>query len=273
MDSKNDFSIELRLLLEAIFAKYHHDFRHYAEPSLERRLRQAISRLGCGTLSRLQDRVLRDPQVFQQLLGYLTVQVSDLFRDPGFFRALREQVVPILRTYPSLKIWVPGCSTGEEAYSLAILCREEGLEDRTLIYATDINPAALETAEKGIYGQDRLAAFSQAYLAAGGAASLSYYYTLDYGLAIFDQTLRRGILFSDHSLATDSVFAEVQLVSCRNVLIYFEQELQDRAVGLFKDSLPHGGFLGLGSKESLRFTAHATAFTPLVPDQRIYQKR
>ena len=165
-----------------------------------------------------------------------------MFRDPAYFRALREQVVPLLRTYPSLKVWVAGCSTGEEAYSLAILLREEGLLQRTLIYATDINPHTLERAEAGIYAIDRIAGFTINHRESGAKSSLSDYYTAAYGRAIFDKSLREHIVFSDHSLATDSVFAEVQFVSCRNVLIYFNRALQDRAVGLFRDSLCRKGF-------------------------------
>lgn len=270
---ESDFDIELRLLLEAIYAKYQHDFRHYSTASLKRRLGQALPHFGVRTLSGLQERVLREPEVFHELLSYLTVQVSEMFRDAGFFRALREQVVPVLETYPSIKVWVPGCSTGEEVYSLAIVFREEGLLDKTLIYATDINSAALEAATKGIYPQDRIAAFSTAYHAAGGKGSLSDYYTLGYNSAKFDNSLIREVLFSDHSLATDHVFAEVQLVSCRNVLIYFDRELQDRAVGLFKDSLERKGFLGLGAKETLKFTSYAEAFVDFVREHRIYQKR
>ena len=269
----NDFDIELQLLIDAIYLKYHYDFRGYARSSLKRRLRTAMSRFGCETLSRLQDKVLHDASTFPALLGYLTVQVSEMFRDPNYFQALRARVVPLLRTYPSLRIWVAGCSTGEEVYSLAILLREEGLLPRTLIYATDINAQALEQAEAGVYGVDRIAGFSDNYRRAGGTASLSEYYTAAYGRAVFDKSLRENIVFSDHSLATDSVFAEVQLVSCRNVLIYFDRVLQDRAVGLFRDALVRRGFLGIGSKESLRFSSHTDAFDELVRHERIYQKR
>jgi chemotaxis protein methyltransferase CheR len=180
--------------------------------------------------------------------------------------------VPLLRTYPSLKIWVAGCSAGEEAYSLAILLREEGLLQRSLIYATDINPRMLERAEAGIYPIDRIAGFTIHHRESGAKSSLSDYYTAAYGRAIFDKSLREHIVFSDHSLATDSVFAEVQFVSCRNVLIYFDRPLQDRAVGLFRDSLCRQGFLGLGSKESLRFSGQASAFVSFVPQEKIYQK-
>ncbi len=264
--------LELDLLLDAIFHRYHYDFRRYSEASLKRRAIAALNHFGCGTLSRLQERVLHEPKVFAELLRFLTVQVSDLFRDPSYFRSIRERVVPYLRTYPSLKLWVAGCATGEEAYSLAIVLAEEGLLDRTLIYATDIHPESLKAAEAGVYDLDRFARFSENYAAAGGRSSLSDYYAAQYSAAVLDRSLRKAILFSDHSLATDSVFAEVQLVSCRNVLIYFERELQDRAVGVLRDSLCRRGFLGLGLKESLRFSAHAAAFAEFVPDDRIYQR-
>jgi len=269
----NTADIELRLLLEAIFAQYQYDFRQYATTPLKRRLGRAMTSLGVSSLSGLQERVLHDPGIFHQLLPYLTIQVSEMFRDPAYFRALRERVVPLLHSHESVKVWVAGCGAGEEVYSLAIAFREEGLFDKVSLYATDINADALRAAETGIYAQERIAAFSQAYLTSGGRGSLSDYYTLGYGSAIFDRSLRRNVVFSDHSLATDQVFAEVQLVSCRNVLIYFDNDLQDRAVGLFREALSPGGFLGLGAKETLRFTSHETAFSELVRDQKIYQKR
>jgi chemotaxis protein methyltransferase CheR len=269
----SDFEIELQLLLDAIFLKYHYDFRGYAQASLKRRVRTALERFGCSTLSQLQDRVLRDATLFQALLDLMTVPVSDMFRDPSYFLTIRRSVVPWLRTYPSLKIWVAGCSTGEEAYSLAILLREEGLLERTLIYATDINAATLEKAAEGVYAVDRVAGFTENHRQSGSTTSLSEYYTAAYGRAVFDKALKSNIVFSDHSLATDSVFAEMQMVSCRNVLIYFSRPLQDRAFGLFRDSLCHRGFLGLGAKESIRLSSHAEAFTELAPGTRIYQKR
>ena len=268
-----DFDIELPLLIEAIYRKYHYDFRQYARASLRRRLMAALSHFACQTLSQLQDKVLRDPEMFPQLLDFLTVPVSEMFRDPGYFRALREQVVPILRTYPSLKIWVAGCSTGEEVYSIAILLREEGLLERALIYATDINPHSLQKAQAGIYDLSRVAGFTENHRKSGARGSLSDYYTAAYGGVMLDKSLRQHIVFSDHSLATDSVFAEVQLVSCRNVLIYFDRVLQDRAVGLFRDALCRKGFLGIGSKESLRFSTHADDFDELAREERIYRKR
>jgi chemotaxis protein methyltransferase CheR len=232
-----------------------------------------MGRFECRSLSQLQDRILHDQTAFPQLLDFLTVQVSEMFRDPLYFRAIREQVVPLLRTYPSLKIWVAGCSAGEEAYSLAILLREEGLLQKSLIYATDINPRTLQAAAAGVFEADRIAGFTSNHHRSGGRSSLSDYYTAAYGRAMFDKSLKEHIVFSDHSLATDSVFAEVQLVSCRNVLIYFNRGLQDRALKLFRESLCRSGFLGIGAKESMRFSAQAEAFNEFVKDERIYQKR
>ncbi|MES2450130.1 MAG: CheR family methyltransferase [Pseudomonadota bacterium] len=265
--------IEIRLLLEALRHRYHYDFRSYAFASIKRRLRQAREQMAFATFSAMQERLLHDETMLPKLLGYLTVQVSEMFRDPSYFRAIREKVVPHLRTYPSLKIWVAGCSAGEELYSLVILFREEGLEERSLFYATDINQAALEAASKGIYPLDRISKFTENHRLSGGKSSLSDYYSSAYGGAAFDTSLRDRVVFSDHSLATDAVFAEMQLISCRNVLIYFNRDLQDRAIGLFRDSLPRNGFLGLGSKENLRFTSHAAAFSEFVREEKIYQRR
>jgi chemotaxis protein methyltransferase CheR len=269
----DNFDIELRLLIEAIYLKYHYDFREYALASLKRRLRSALARFHFETLSQLQDQVLRDPEAFSALLDYLTVPVSEMFRDPSYYKSLREKVMPLLRTYPSLKVWVAGCSTGEEVYSLAILFHEEGLLARTLIYATDINPQSLLKAEAGVYDIDRMPTFTENHRKSGGRGSLSEYYTAAYDRAVIQKSLKQQIVFSDHSLATDSVFAEVHLISCRNVLIYFNRLLQDRAVGLFRDALVRKGFLGIGAKESLRFSAHASGFNDWVRDDRIYQKR
>jgi len=265
--------IERQLLFEAIYLRYHYDFRGYAEASARRRVRAAMTRLACAMVSQLQDRILHDPAAFADVLDVLTVPVSEMFRDPGYFKAVRERVIPMLRTYPSVKVWVAGCSTGEEAYSFAILLREEGLLERAIVYATDINPRTLQQAQEGVYDIDRVAGFSENYRRSGGRGSLSDYYTARYGRAVLDQELKRHIVFSDHSLATDSVFAEVQVVSCRNVLIYFKRELQDRAVGLFHEALCRRGFLGIGSKESLQWTAYAAAFTEVSREDRIFQKR
>ena len=272
-DSMAVFDIEMQLLLQAIHLRYQHDFRSYTVSSLRRRLGRALSDMRLDTLSQLQDKVLRDPAVFARLMQYLTVQVSDMFRDPGYFKALRETVIPLLKTYPSVKVWVAGCSDGEELWSLAILFEEEGLIDKTIFYATDINPMALRRAREGVFALERLAGFSRNYLAAGGTRSLSDYYHAGYGGAHFSRRLIERAVFADHSLATDNVFSELHLVSCRNVLIYFQKDLQDRALKLFGDSLVRRGFLGLGSHESLRCSVHADKFEPIVAGERIYQRR
>jgi chemotaxis protein methyltransferase CheR len=267
------FDIEAALLIDAVYRLYHYDFRGYAPASLRRRLKAAMIRFSCRSLSQLQDKVIHDPAIFPALLDFLTVQVSEMFRDPGYFRALRDRVVPLLRTYPSIKVWVAGCSAGEEAYSLAILLREESLLENALIYATDINPRALQRAATGVFEIERIAGFTANHHKSGARSSLSDYYTAAYGRAVFDKSLKDHIVFSDHSLATDSVFAEVQLVSCRNVLIYFNRALQDRALGLFGDALCHNGFLCIGSKESIRFSSHAGQFMEFDRAERIFQKR
>ena len=264
--------IEIRLLLDAIYRRYHYDFRSYAMSSVRRRLRQARLDFNCATISALQEKVLHDSSMMPRMLGYLTVQVSEMFRDPSYFLSIRKKVVPHLATYPSLKVWIAGCSTGEELYSLVILFREEGLEERTLFYATDINRDALAQAEAGVYDIDRLRQFTENHRLSGGSTSLSDYYQTGYNRCVLDKTLRRNVVFSDHSLVTDQVFGEMHLVSCRNVMIYFDRDLQDRAVGLFRDALPRNGFLGLGAKETLRFSDHAAAFREFVPDDRIYQR-
>jgi chemotaxis protein methyltransferase CheR len=252
MPLERDADLELRLLIEAIYSKYSYDFRDYSGASVKRRVNHALRQFEVKTISALQERVLHDPSAFMQLLQFLTIPVSEMFRDPTHFLAIREEVVPLLKTYPSLKIWIAGCSTGEEVYSMAILLREEGLQ--------------------GIFAMDNIRGYSENYLKAGGRRALSDYYTAAYDYAIFDKTLRENVTFADHSLATDSVFSETQLISCRNVLIYFNKTLQDRAFGLFHDSLCHRGFLVLGSKETLDFSAYSTQFEPLVKPERIYRK-
>ncbi len=272
IEPPSDIDIELKLLMEAIFLKYSYDFRNYTGASQKRRVRYALEQLRLPNVSALQERVLHDPTVFAQLLQYLTIPVSEMFRDPSYFLTLRQQVVPVLQTYPSVKVWVAGCSTGEEAWSLAILLREEGLLERTQIYATDINPASLDKARQGIFPMDAVRGYTANYQRAGGRQAFSDYYTAAYDAARFDPSLCANAVFADHSLATDSVFAETQLVSCRNVLIYFNRALQDRALGLFHESLCHRGFLGLGAKESIDFSSFSTRFDTLARAERIYRK-
>ncbi|TYO71073.1 protein-glutamate O-methyltransferase CheR [Pseudomonas sp. CK-NBRI-02] len=272
LSNERNTDIEIRLLIEAIYLKYSYDFRDYSGASIKRRILHAVRQFDCRTVSALQERVLHDPAAFMQLLQFLTIPVSEMFRDPEHFLAVRREVVPLLRTWPSLKVWIAGCSTGEEVYSMAILLREEGLLERTILYATDINPHSLEKAKQGIYPLKAMQTYAENYRKAGGRRDLSEYYTAAYGNAIIDSSLRENVTFADHSLATDSVFSETQLVSCRNVLIYFNKALQDRALGLFHESLCHRGFLVLGSKESLDFSAYSERFEALVRPERIYRK-
>lgn len=264
--------IELHLLVEAIYLKYNYDFRDYAQASLKRRVSYAMDRFGYSCVSELQTHVLHSSTTFMALLQFLTIPTTEMFRDPSYFLAIRKQVVPFLKTYPSLKIWVAGCSTGEELYSLAIVLKEEDLLDRSIIYATDINPHSLENARKGIFPLSRLRTYTENYHNAGGKSSFSDYYTAAYEHALFDRSLCDKVTFADHSLATDSVFSEAHLISCRNVLIYFNRDLQERAFGLFHESLCHRGFLGLGSKESMNFSGYSDRFTEFNQSQRLYRK-
>ena len=259
-------------LLHAIYDRRHYDFRCYAHASLRRRLSRALTELRCQSLFDLQTKVLADDHAFGALVRLLTVPVSEMFRDPNFFLVFREQVVPELHTYPSLKLWVAGCSSGEEVYSLAIVLAEEGLLDRSLIYATDINEESLGQARTGLYPIDRMKLFSDNYFKSGGKRSLSHYYTAAYGAAVLTRSLTANVVFSDHSLATDSVFSEVEVVTCRNVMIYFDRSLQDRVLGLFRDALPRRGFLGLGSKETVVFSTHAGSFSELPAREGWFRK-
>ncbi|MFC0135533.1 chemotaxis protein CheR [Massilia eurypsychrophila] len=260
------------MLIEAVYLQYNYDFRDYTGASQKRRVLHALSEMGCDSISALQARVMHDPAAFSQLLQYLTIPVTEMFRDPSFYAALREHVVPVLRTYPSLKIWIAGCSTGQEVYSMAIMLREEGLLERAIVYATDINPQSLEAARRGVFPLDQMRLYTENYQAAGGKRAFSDYYTAAYGGALFDKTLMDNVTFADHSLSTDSVFAETHLVSCRNVMIYFNKRLQDRVFGLFHESLCHRGFLALGSKESIEFSAFGARFEPVAKRDRVYRK-
>lgn len=262
---------ELDRLLGVIFERYHYDFRSYARASLRRRVASALARMRMGTVRELALRIATDARAFGELLPWFTVQVSDLFRDPEYFAYFRQHAVPMLRTFPSRKLWVAGCSTGEEAYSFAILLREEELLDRTLIYATDIYETSLRAAEAGVYELDRMRSFSENHRKSGAKTSLSEHYATTPHGAMFDKTLRDHIVFADHSLATDAVFGEMQVVSCRNVLIYFTAELQNRALRLFHDSLVRHGWLGLGPKETLEFSPLRTDFVQ--HPNRWYEKR
>jgi chemotaxis protein methyltransferase CheR len=261
--------LEIELLLEAVYRHYGFDFRGYAYASLRRRVWKRIQAEGLGTVSDLQAAVLHDPEVLDRLLDDLSVNVTAMFRDPGFFLAFRERVVPLLRTYPFFRIWHAGCSTGEEVFSMAILLEEEGLYDRARVYATDMNERVLRQARAGIFPLERMQEYTDNYIRAGGRRSFSEYYTAGYGGALFHPALLRNVVFAQHNLVTDRSFSAIL---CRNVLIYFDKALQTRVHRLFYDSLATFGVLALGGKETLRFSAFEECFEPLAPGDKIYRK-
>jgi chemotaxis protein methyltransferase CheR len=265
--------IEIDLLLEAIQRRYGFDFRGYALASLRRRLWHRAYGEGLQTLSGLQERVLHDPSCMDRLLRDLSINVTEMFRDPSFHRALRERVFPLLRTHPFIRIWNAGCSTGEEIYSLAIALREEGLLDRTRIYATDIDDNVLERARAGMFALDRMQRYTENYLRAGGSDEFSSYYSAAGDSARFDPSLAAGIVFAQHNLVTDGSFNEFHLIVCRNVLIYFGPTLQEAVLGLFGASMSRFGILALGRKESIRHSAHADEYEPLVEAEKIFRRR
>jgi chemotaxis protein methyltransferase CheR len=265
--------IELDLLLEAVYRRYGFDFREYAPASLRRRVARRMRLEGVTTVSALQDLILRDPDVMERLLLDLSINVTAMFRDPSFYTALRNRVLPELRTYPFTRIWVAGCSTGEEIYSLAILLEEEGLNDRTRIYGTDLNEAVLETARRGVFPIHKMQEYTQNYLRTGGTRAFSDYYVSAYDGASFDRSLVRNVVFAQHNLVSDRSFNEFQLIVCRNVMIYFDRSLQDRVHDLFYGSLVRLGILALGHKESIRFSPYADRYQELDAAERIYKKR
>src|SRR5512132_2071648 len=255
--------IEIELLLEGIYRHYGFDFRSYAYASIRRRLWKRSEAEGLPSVSALQERVLHDPDMMNQLLLDLSINVTAMFRDPSFYVAFRNKVVPLLRTYPFIRVWHAGCSTGEEVYSMAILLEEEGLYERARIYATDINEVVVHRAKSGIFPLDRMQEYTENYIKAGGTRSFSEYYVAKYDGALFSPSLQRNVVFSQHNLVTDRSFAEFNVILCRNVLIYFDRELQTRVHGLFHESLVHLGILGLGSKETLRLSEYEDSYEEL----------
>jgi len=264
--------IEFDLILEAIYQKYGYDFRNYAKASLRRRLRYRLSQSNLKTISEMQHKLLNDKEFFDTLLLDLTINVTEMFRDPSFFKALREIVIYELKKQPFIKVWHAGCSSGEEIYSTAILLKENGMYESSLIYATDTNEMVLDKAKSGIFPIEKMKDFTVNYRKAGGLASFADYYTARYDNAIMDNSLKKNIVFSNHNLVTDSVFGEMDLIMCRNVLIYFNRELQDRVFRLFMDSLRPGGFLCLGSKETIRFSSFSENFENVIEKERVYRR-
>ena len=263
--------IELELLLEAIYRRYGYDFRQYSQASIRRRIQHHLTRTRVGSMSELIAKILYDEALFQSLFFDMSVTVTEMFRDPWFYLVLREKVIPFLKTFPFINVWQAGCSTGEEVYSLAILLEEEGLYKRAHIYATDFNDAVLEKAKTRIYPLERIKGYTINYQKAGGKNSLADYYRAQYQSVIMDASLQKNITFANHNLATDSVFGEMHLILCRNVLIYFDRPLQDRVLSIFRDSLLYNGFLCLGSKETIHFSKVKEDFVEFGPKEKIYQ--
>ncbi|BAT52820.1 putative methyltransferase [Nostoc sp. NIES-3756] len=264
--------IEIKLLLEGIYQYYGYDFRNYAVSSLKRRIHSFIRLEGLENISALQEKLLHDRTCLERFLLSLTVNVTSMFRDPSFYLAFRKQVVPLLRTYPFIRIWHAGCSTGEEVYSMAILLQEENLYHRCRIYATDTNEKVLQNAKSGIFPLKMMQEYTQLYLRAGGKQSFSEYYTAAYDHAIFRASLRENVIFAQHNLATDSSFNEFNVIFCRNVLIYFNQVLQKRVHTLFHNSLCSFGILGLGKQESLRFTSYEQYYEEIAKGEKLYRR-
>ena len=265
--------IEIDLLLEALYRRYGYDFRSYARASIERRIRQFLSKAESTSISGMIPRVLNDREFFSSLVRHFSIGVTEMFRDPFVYRAIREEVVPLLRTWPHFKLWHAGCATGEEVYSLAVVLKEEGIYDRATIYATDFNDEALEKSREGVYDLEKLQEATRNYQQAGGKASFSEYYHARYGAVAMDGTLKERLTFSVHNLVSDHVFGEMHLILCRNVLIYFNHALKNRALGLFTESLVHGGFLCLGTKEDLQFSDMSERYDVVDHKARIYKKK
>lgn len=268
----NNEDIETALFIEAIKMKYGHDFSEYSRAHIKRRIKSRIVRSGLSNISELTHQVLENEKFFREVLLDFSINVTEMFRDPDFFCYLREKVIPVLESYPLIKIWHAGCSSGEEVYSMAILLKEAGLYDRCQIYATDYNGSILESAKSGIYDLDLIKEYTRNYIMSGGNSAFSDYYMAKYDHAIIEQELKKRITFAEHNLVTDGSFGEMNIIICRNVLIYFNKSLQDRADQLFCDSLVKGGFLCLGSKETLNFSQVSKHFDTVSEEHKIYRK-
>lgn len=272
MDIENIENIELELVLKAIYLKYGYDFKGYARASVKRRIKHRLSLSGLETISNMQSLVLHDRDFFNTLLNDMSVNVTQMFRDPSFYRALRDKVISVLGKKSFLKIWHVGCSTGEEVYSMAIFLKEAGLYDHALIHATDFDEGVLAAADKGVYPVEKIKEFTKNYKDAGGLESFADYYTARYDFALLDRSLKKNIHFSNHNIVTDGVFGEMNMIICRNVLIYFSRELQEKIFKLFYESLPKGGFLCLGARETIKLSEYSEFFTDIDSKEKIYKK-
>jgi chemotaxis protein methyltransferase CheR len=273
MVSQNTSDIKISMLLEAIYQKYGYDFRQYSLAHISRRINNRMLMNGFNSIHEMQLKVLHDIPFVSQLLMDLSITVTEMFRDPGFYKSIRENVIPLLKTYSFIKIWHAGCATGQEAYSMAIILKEEGIYDRTTIYATDFNQNALNKAKEGIFSNELMKEYTVNYQLSGGKESFADYYTSSYDNVIMNQSLKKNIVWANHNLVTDSVFAEVQMILCRNVLIYFDRKLQNQVLSVFNSSLINGGILCLGSKENLRFSDISGEYNELDMKNRIFKKR
>ncbi|CAA7615003.1 putative methyltransferase Cher3 [Candidatus Terasakiella magnetica] len=272
MDKSDIETIEIDLFVEAMARRHGYDFRHYAKASLRRRVAGMLDALGCTTVAEMLPLILHQPELLPSILSNLSVPVTEMFRDPPVFKALRTEVIPVLATYPRLNIWQAGCATGEEAYSLAILLAETGLLERSQIYATDINDAALAKAEEGIYPAEIITKYAESHRLAGGSLDLQSYFSMAYGFGKIDPAIRAHVSFAHHNLVADGVFCEVNMIVCRNVMIYFDTLLQNRVLDLFGQSLVRNGFLCLGSRENVAFAAAGRQFATVNKILRIYKK-
>jgi len=266
-------NIELELLLQAMYLQYGYDFREYSRAHIKRRVLYRLSQSGFHSISELQDKILHDPVFFEALLRDLSINVTEMFRNPDFYKSIRKQVIPLLKTYPFLKIWHAGCSTGEEVYSFAIMLKEEGLYERSQIYATDFNPDVIQIAKAGVYPIRHIKEYTSNYQQAGGTCSFSEYYRASNNSVIFDQDLKKQIVFAAHNLVSDGVFAEINMIICRNVLIYFNRDLQNRVLNLFNESLVNGGYIGLGSKETIQFSPIASKYKTIDSKEKLFKKK
>ena len=273
MEPKKIAEIEVDVLLEAIRLRYDYDFKNYARASLNRRVQNLLSKENLQMPYQLIPRILYDHTIFDKFLSEMSVTVTELFRDPPFFKAIQDIIFPVLRTYPYVKIWHAGCATGEEVYSLAILLKEAGLLGKARIYATDYNKRSLELAKEGIYSAANLEANKKAYLKAGGKKTLDHYYTEQYDAFKFQDSLKENITFAYHNLVKDGVFGEMHMVVCRNVLIYFDKDLQNHAFTLFDNSLVKMGFLCLGSKETIDYSIVKEHYETFSKPNKIYRRR
>lgn len=273
MEPEEPKDVEIASFLDAVHQQYGYDFRQYSRAHIKRRIMNRIAISGIEDLYQFQWSILNDSLFASKFLQDLSITVTEMFRDPGFYRSVRENVIPVLKTYPFIKVWHAGCATGQEAYSMAILLKEEGLYDRTTIYATDFNQDALNHARSGIYSSKMMKDYTANYQLAGGRESFSNYYTSSYEMVIMNNDLKKNIVWANHNLVTDAVFAEAHLILCRNVLIYFDKDLQGHVHSLFHESLIKGGVLCLGSKESLQSGGHSAAYQIMDKQQKIFKKK